>query len=198
MTDCDQLKLRPILDAFDENTTLKSSAKPTPMVKDASRNTGRIDYNDPKVIAIIDTACNAVKKKHVSTLFAAHRKYCMQHGITYGTLRNRFHNFSKPTKEAHNHERLLAPEQEEVLVNWMTFLGNRWDGWTANLQSDTSSEMYGTLWEASGTCLGLALCAAASAGEATQTIGSRSQTSTSFQSCYGHGLLRETFQGVEG
>ncbi len=102
------------------------------MVKDSSRNTGCIDYNDPKIIAIIDTASNAVKKRHVSTLFAAHRKYCMQHGITYGTLRNQFHNLSKPTKQAHNHKCLLAPEQEEVLVI-------SWDGQTANLQSYTLS-----------------------------------------------------------
>jgi len=80
---------------------------------------GRVNYNDIEVIARIEEACDAVRSGKLPHLVAASQKY----KINYGTLRNRYHKLTKPTKQAHEDQRLMNDEEEEVLVDWIKFLG---------------------------------------------------------------------------
>jgi len=93
------------------------------MPKSAQHRTkpGRIDHNDIEIITRIEEACHAVRSGKLPSLSAAGRKYDLMG--CYGTLRNRYHGLTKPTKQAHEDERLMNDEQEAVLVDWIKFLG---------------------------------------------------------------------------
>ena len=80
---------------------------------------GRVDYNDLTVICNIEEACEAIRNGTVKNVWQAHKAY----NIPYGTLLNRYNKRTKPTKQAHDNEQILNQEQEEVLVEWMIFLG---------------------------------------------------------------------------
>ena len=77
------------------------------------------NYNDPNVKEQIKKARDDVQSGKEENLSTASKTY----NIPYGTLRNRFYGYHKPAKQAHDHERLLNSAQEEVLVDWIKFLG---------------------------------------------------------------------------
>ncbi|EDR03046.1 uncharacterized protein LACBIDRAFT_331786 [Laccaria bicolor S238N-H82] len=80
---------------------------------------GCVNYNDIKVIARIEEACDTVRSRKLPHLAAA----SLQFGINYGTLHNWYHKLSKPTKQAHENKCLMNDEEEAVLVDWIKFLG---------------------------------------------------------------------------
>lgn len=79
----------------------------------------KLNYNDPAVKLRIKEACEAVRTGQIRNLSLAAHEF----EIPYTTLRNRYHGIAQPAKEAHEHERLLDPAQEQVMVDWMRFLG---------------------------------------------------------------------------
>jgi len=79
----------------------------------------KLNYNDPAVKLCIKEACKAVRTGEIGNLSHTAHKF----EIPYTTLRNRYHGFTQPMKEAHEHDRLLDPAQEQVMVDWMQFLG---------------------------------------------------------------------------
>lgn len=83
------------------------------------RKQAKLNYNDPAVKLRIKEACEAVRTGQIRNLSLAAHKF----EIPYTTLRNRYRGIRRPTKEAHEHERLLDPAQEQVMVDWMRFLG---------------------------------------------------------------------------
>ena len=86
-----------------------------PKAKVHRKKAHRVDYNDIEVICRIEKACKAVRIGQVPNLLVASKKF----EICYGTLRNRYNSFSQPTKQAHDHEKLLDDVQEKVLVDWI-------------------------------------------------------------------------------
>ena len=79
----------------------------------------RIDYNNLDVICRIEEACEDIQNGRHKNVWQASKAY----DIPYGTLLNRYNKCTKPSHQAHDDERIMNHEQEEVLVDWMKFLG---------------------------------------------------------------------------
>ncbi|TFK67013.1 hypothetical protein BDN72DRAFT_771326 [Pluteus cervinus] len=86
--------------------------------RNANRSSPRPNYNDPKFKKKVREACDAIRMGTVNIASAA-RTY----GIPYTVLYRRYHGISLPAQEAHEKQQLLTKEQEEVLVEWVLFLG---------------------------------------------------------------------------
>jgi hypothetical protein len=73
----------------------------------------------PEVESHIREACEALCVGTCKNLAKAAEEF----DVPYTTMRNRFQGEHVPAREAHIKEMLLSPAQEEVMVDWMKFLG---------------------------------------------------------------------------
>jgi hypothetical protein len=82
-----------------------------------------VTANDPKVAKHLQEAVQLLRfmEKPNITLVCKDIKERYGVDIPYHTLRNRFLGITRPYKEAHCSQQLLAPEAERVLVDWILF-----------------------------------------------------------------------------
>jgi hypothetical protein len=63
------------------------------------RKQAKLNYSDPAVQLRINEACEAVRTGEIGNISLTAYKF----KIPYTTLRNRYHGFTQPTREAHEH-----------------------------------------------------------------------------------------------
>jgi hypothetical protein len=82
-----------------------------------------ITANDTKVAKRLQEAVQLLKLMEKPNITVVHKDINERYGvdIPYHTLHNRFLGITRPYREAHRSQQLLAPEAERVLADWILF-----------------------------------------------------------------------------
>src|ERR1700678_3881562 len=82
-----------------------------------------ITANDTKVAKHLQEAVQLLKLMEKLNITVVRKDINERDGvdIPYHTLRNRFLGITRPYREAHRSQQLLAPKAERVLVDWILF-----------------------------------------------------------------------------
>jgi hypothetical protein len=85
-----------------------------------------ITVRDPLVRSLLEEGCQILAGQEKPNIAQVAKQLSEKAGILvpYHTLRSRFQGRHHPYRDAHTSQQLLTPAQEEVLVEWITFLGS--------------------------------------------------------------------------
>jgi hypothetical protein len=85
-----------------------------------------ITANDTEVAKRLQEAVQLLKLMEKPNITVVRKDINERYGvdIPYHTLRNRFLGITRPYREAHRSQQLLAPEAERVLVDWILFFSD--------------------------------------------------------------------------